>query len=109
MMDSKLRALADPTRRAILERTWEREVPAGRLAEGFAMSRPAVSQHLRVLREAGLVDVRKQGTRRLYTARRTGLEDVFQFFEQLWGRQLPVLKAMAEAEGRATSTDAEPG
>lgn len=99
-MDGKLQALADPTRRAILLRTWDRELPAGALAEGFSISRPAVSQHLRVLRKAGLVRVRKEGTRRLYSARPDGLKDVMKFFEDLWDRQLPELKAAAEAEAQ---------
>ena len=99
-MDGKLQALADPTRRALLRLTWGREVAAGQLAEGFAMSRPAISQHLRVLREAGLVGVRKEGTRRLYTARPAALEDVIGFFDELWAQRLPALKAVAEAEAR---------
>lgn len=102
-MDGKLQALSDATRRALLRRVWGREVPAGQLAEGFSMSRPAVSQHLRVLREAGLVTVRRDGTRRLYTARPAALEDVVEFFEELWDRRLPDLKAAAEAEAHAIS------
>lgn len=97
-VDSKLRALGDPTRRELLRRTWQRELPAGRLAEGFAMSRPAVSQHLRVLRDAGLVTVRRDGPRRLYSARRGALDDVWEFFEELWAEHLPELKAAVEAE-----------
>lgn len=62
------------------------------------MSRPAVSQHLRVLRKAGLVDVRLDGTRRLYTARAVGLEEVIAFFEGLWHQGLADLKAAVEAE-----------
>jgi DNA-binding transcriptional ArsR family regulator len=103
-MDVKLQALADSTRRALLRRMWGREVPAGRLAEGFAMSRPAVSQHLRVLRDAGLVRVRRDGTRRLYTAHPDALEDVVQFFEELWDWRLPNLEVPAEAEGGARGT-----
>lgn len=103
-MDEKLQALADPTRRALLRRTWGREVPAGRLAEGFRMSRPAVSQHLRVLLDAGLVTVRRDGTRRLYTARPAALGDVVEFFEELWDEGLPELKAAAEAEARGGRT-----
>lgn len=99
-MDGKLKALSDPTRREILRRTWDQELPAGHLADGFTMSRPAVSQHLRVLREAGLVTVRKEGAQRLYTARPAALADVLQFFEDLWERHLPELKSAAEAAGR---------
>lgn len=80
---------------------WSREIPAGQLARGFAMSRPAVSQHLRVLREAGLVTVRRDGTRRLYIARPEALEDVVRFFDELWDRGLTRLKVVAEVEGRA--------
>jgi DNA-binding transcriptional ArsR family regulator len=100
-MDSKLQALADPTRRALLQRTWGVEVSAGHLAAGFSLSRPAVSQHLRVLREAGLVTVRKDGTRRLYTAHPSALAEVVGYFDDLWDRRLPALKAAAEAEARA--------
>lgn len=100
-MDVKLQALADPTRRALLRRMWSREIPAGQLAQGFAMSRPAVSQHLRVLRQAGLVTVRRDGTRRLYIARPEALEEVVRFFDELWDRGLVRLKVAAEAEGRA--------
>ena len=100
-MDNKLQALADPTRRALLRRSWGREVAAGRLAEGFAMSRPAVSQHLRVLREAGLVTVRRSGTSRLYSARPEALRDIVAFFDELWDQSLPRLKAAAEAEARS--------
>jgi DNA-binding transcriptional ArsR family regulator len=108
-MDGKLQALADPTRRAILRRTWGREVAAGRLAEGFSISRPAVSQHLRVLRDAGLVGVRRDGTRRLYMARPEALADVVAFFDDLWDRGLPALKAIAEAEARAVRMEEEKG
>lgn len=106
-MDGKLQALADPTRRAILRRTWGREVAAGRLAEGFSISRPAVSQHLRVLRDAGLVVVRKDGTRRLYTARPEALEDVVAFFDELWDGRLLDLRELAEAEARAIRRSGE--
>jgi len=66
------------------------------------MTRPAVSQHLRVLRDAGLVRVRKDGTRRLYTARPAALEGIVRFFDELWEQRLSELKAAAEAEGRGT-------
>jgi DNA-binding transcriptional ArsR family regulator len=65
------------------------------------MSRPAVSQHLRVLKEAGLVSVRRDGTRRLYSARPTALREVVAFFDELWTLRLTDLKTAAEAEGRA--------
>ncbi len=99
-MDVKLQALADPTRRELLRRAWGREISAGQLATGFAISRPAVSQHLRVLREAGLMDVRTLGTRRLYTARPDALRDVMGFFDEFWSGGLTELKSSAEAEAR---------
>ena len=75
-LDESLRAVADPTRRTILRLVRDDELPAGEIATHFpSMSRPAVSQHLRVLAEAGLVEVRPDGNRRLYRWRREGLSD----------------------------------
>jgi len=98
-MDDVLRALADPTRRAILRLVRDGEVPAGEIAGHFpTMSRPAVSQHLRVLSEAGLVVVRPEGNRRLYRWRREGLSDAAEFLEEMWSDNLSRLKAAAERE-----------
>ena len=84
-MDDALRAVADPTRREILRLVRDHELPAGRIASHFpAISRPAVSQHLRVLEGADLVDVRREGTRRLYRWRREGLADVAAFVDDMW-------------------------
>jgi DNA-binding transcriptional ArsR family regulator len=94
-----LRALADPTRRAILRLVRDDEVAAGEIARHFpSMSRPAVSQHLRVLADAGLVTVRPAGNQRLYRWRREGLSDVTAFLEQMWSDRLAALKAAAERE-----------
>ena len=76
------------------------ELPAGEIASHFDVTRPAVSQHLRVLREAGLVTERKDGTRRLYRARPEGLEDLREYLEQFWDEQLSRLKRAAEREER---------
>src|SRR4051794_26719372 len=96
-MDDALRAVADPTRRAILRLVRDREVAAGEIAEQFpTMSRPAVSQHLRVLTDARLVDVRPDGTRRLYRLRPEGLQDASAFLNELWSDRLARLKAAAE-------------
>ena len=98
-MDHALRALADPTRREILRLVRDHELPAGRIASHFpAISRPAVSQHLRVLEGADLVDVRREGTRRLYRWRREGLADVAAFVDDMWSDGLARLKAAAERE-----------
>jgi DNA-binding transcriptional ArsR family regulator len=98
-MDEALRAVADPTRRAILRLVRDDELPAGEIAGHFpSMSRPAVSQHLRVLTEAGLVEVRPDGNRRLYRWRREGLRDAATFVEGMWSDRLARLKAAAERE-----------
>jgi DNA-binding transcriptional ArsR family regulator len=99
LMDESLRAVADPTRRAILRLVHDGELPAGEIARHFpAISRPAVSQHLRVLAGAGLVEVRPQGNRRLYRWRREGLRDAAAFVEEMWSDRLARLKAAAERE-----------
>jgi DNA-binding transcriptional ArsR family regulator len=98
-MDESLRALADPTRRQILRLVHEDELAAGEIARHFpAMSRPAVSQHLRVLTDAGLVTVRPSGNLRLYRWRPEGLGDVTAFLREMWSGRLAALKAAAERE-----------
>ena len=98
-MDQALRAVADPTRRAILRLVRDRELPAGEIARRFPqVSRPAVSQHLRVLADAGLVDVRPDGNRRLYRLRREGLQDAAVFLQDMWSDRLAGLKEAAERE-----------
>ena len=98
-MDEALRAVADPTRRAILRLVRDAELPAGEIAGHFpSMSRPAVSQHLRVLTDAGLLDVRPDGNRRLYRWRPDGLRDAATFLEEMWSDRLARLKVAAERE-----------
>lgn len=98
-MDDTLRAVADPTRRAIMELVRDGERSAGDIATRFpGMSRPAVSQHLKVLADAGLVDVRRDGNRRLYALRPEGLADAAGFIERMWSVQLHRLKEAVEAE-----------
>jgi len=77
-------ALADPTRRHILEALRQRPKTAGELAEGQPVSRPAVSQHLKVLQSARLVSVQPQGNRRLYSIKRDGLDDLRTYLESFW-------------------------
>jgi DNA-binding transcriptional ArsR family regulator len=98
-MDEAMRALADPTRREILRLVHEDELAAGEIARRFpAMSRPAVSQHLRVLASAGLVTIRPSGNLRLYRWRPEGLSGVTAFVREMWSGRLEALKAAAERE-----------
>jgi DNA-binding transcriptional ArsR family regulator len=100
-VDEALRAVADPTRRRILLLVRDGETPAGDIARRFpGISRPAVSQHLRVLTEAGLVDVRRDGNRRLYRLRPEGLAEASGFLQELWTDRLSRLKRAAEREER---------
>jgi DNA-binding transcriptional ArsR family regulator len=102
-MDAQLRALAEPRRRAILRLVWRQELPAGAIAARFAVTRPAISQHLTVLKAAGLLDERRDGTRRLYRARRERLAEVLAFLQSFWDESLAALKQAAEAETREES------
>jgi DNA-binding transcriptional ArsR family regulator len=99
-MEASLRAIAEPHRRRILTLVRNRELSAGEIASEFEVSGPAVSQHLKVLREAGLVHERRDGTRRLYSLRREGFIEVRDFFEQFWREGMDRLKYAAEAEER---------
>ena len=99
-MEAALRAIAEPRRRAILRLVWDAELSAGEIASHFDVSRPAVSQHLGVLKEVGLVSERRNGTRRLYRARPEGLADLKAFLDEFWGDRLAALKREAEREER---------
>ena len=94
-------ALADPTRRLIFEGLREGPRSVGELAEGLPVSRPAVSQHLRVLKQAGLVSDRKAGTRRLYRVEPEGLLEIRELFDRFWTVALERFRD--EAEGRRGS------
>jgi DNA-binding transcriptional ArsR family regulator len=89
-------ALGDPTRRTIFELLRNGPQAVGELASGLPVSRPAVSQHLRVLREAGLVTERREGTRRIYQLDPDGLADVRAYFDDFWNRALAAFKDAAE-------------
>ena len=97
-METALKAIAEPRRRAILRLVLDEELSAGEIASHFDVTRPAVSQHLTVLKEAGLVDERRNGTRRLYRARPEGLADLKAFLEEFWADRLDALKREAERE-----------
>lgn len=93
-------ALADPTRRNILEALRDQPRSVGELAAGRPVSRPAVSQHLRVLESARLVSVEPQGNRRLYLIRRDGLDDLQQYLESFWSDVLSAYGAEVERRMR---------
>jgi DNA-binding transcriptional ArsR family regulator len=99
-MDVMLRALADGTRRQILALVWREERTAGDIAEKFAMTRPAVSQHLAVLRQSELVTVRRDGTRRFYRANRQAVMRLRSALGAFWDERLGQLKNAAESAGR---------
>jgi DNA-binding transcriptional ArsR family regulator len=99
-VEAVLRAIAAPHRRLILTLVRDGELSAGEIAAHFDVSRPAVSQHLNVLKEAGLVNERRNGTRRLYRARPEGLVPVRSFLEGFWDDRLDRLKLEAEREER---------
>lgn len=100
MLDRVLRAIADTHRREMLRLVIDEERSSGEIASHFSMTRPAVSQHLHVLIEAGLVSVRRQGTWRYYQARPEGLVNVRILLEEFWGSGLERLKVAAEQEDR---------
>jgi len=97
-----LTALADPTRRALLEDLRDGPLPVSRLAEKHPISRPAVSQHLKVLEGAGLVAARAKGTARLYRVRPSGLAPLRKYLDETWG---DVLQAFADEVDRQMEED----
>ena len=99
-MQTVIQALSEPRRREILQLVRDRELPAGEIAAGFDVTRPAISQHLTVLRNAGLVSERREGTRRLYRARPEGLAELRSFLDGFWEDRLERLKLAAEHEER---------
>ena len=99
-MDAALRAIAEPRRRQILALVRDVELSAGDIASHFDVTRPAVSQHLTVLKEAGLVSERREGTRRLYRAQPQALAELKQFLDAFWDTRLETLKRAAERTER---------
>src|ERR1700729_2064297 len=96
--DGALRALAEPRRRAILRLVAHDELAAGEIAAAFEVTRTAVSQHLTVLKNAGLLTERKDGTRRLYRARPDGLAGLRQFLDDIWAESLDLARQLVEAD-----------
>lgn len=99
-MDAALKAISQPRRRQILSLVRRHELSAGAIAAHFDVTRPAVSQHLTVLKQAGLVSERRDGTRRLYRARPEALADLKRFLEGFWDETLASLKRAAERKER---------
>jgi DNA-binding transcriptional ArsR family regulator len=97
-MEEAIRAIAEPNRRRILHLVASEELSAGEIASSFQITRPAVSQHLSVLRDAGLISERRDGTRRLYSLRPEGFADLRSFLEAFWDENLERLKEAAELE-----------
>ena len=99
-VETVLKAIAEPRRQEILRLIWQRERAAGDVAAHFDVSRPAISKHLRILKEAGLLEERRVGTQRLYRARRERLADARRFLESFWDEGLAAIKRSAEDDAR---------
>ncbi|MDX1410468.1 MAG: metalloregulator ArsR/SmtB family transcription factor [Saprospiraceae bacterium] len=95
---TSLQALADPTRRAVFEQLREGPRPVGELASTMPVSRPAVSQHLKVLKEAGLVRERKSGTRRIYSVEVKGLVELRRYLDTFWSDVLDAFRTHADEQ-----------
>jgi DNA-binding transcriptional ArsR family regulator len=91
-----LAVLADPTRRKVFERLRQGPRPVKLIAAGLPVSRPAVSQHLKALKDAGLVEERSEGVRRIYSLRREGLIELREWLDSFWGDALEAFKLEAE-------------
>ena len=96
-------AIADPTRPAVLERLRRGPQPVVEIARDLPVGRPAVSQHLRILKEAGLVSERREGTRHFYSVNGEGLAALRAYFDEFWQEALDAFKAAAEAESKGES------
>ena len=99
-VETVLKAIAEPRRQEILRLLWQRERAAGEVAAHFDISRPAISKHLRILKEAGLLEERRAGTQRLYRARPERLADARRFLESFWDEGLAAIKRSAEGDTR---------
>ena len=96
-MIEQIQAMSDPTRFAILQMVKDQELPAGQIAKEFpTITRPAVSQHINVLKNSGLLSERREGTKRLYCVRPEGFENIKKLLEEFWNPRLQKLKTVAE-------------
>jgi DNA-binding transcriptional ArsR family regulator len=107
--DAALRAIAEPRRRAILRLVARDELAAGEIAAAFDITRTAVSQHLTVLKNAGLLSERRDGTRRLYRARAEGLAGLREFLDDMWSGALDAARRIAEDERGIAGDDQAAG
>ena len=97
-MTNQFAALADPTRREIFEMLSKHPLSVGELAAELPVTRPAVSQHLKVLKDAGLVDVRQEGTRNVYAVDPKGVETMRRYLDRFWSKSLIAFKQFVEQE-----------
>lgn len=104
-MNLALMALADPTRRAVFECVGARPMAVGEIAGGLPVSRPAVSQHLKVLKEAGLVVDKAEGNRRIYSIDPKGLGPLREWLDRFWGDALDSYAAEVEKQNQERGTD----
>lgn len=100
MIEKVIHAIAEPRRREILNLVRDRELTSSAIASHFEISAPAISQHLKVLEESGVVVVRRDGTKRYYSIRREGFAEIKQYIDRFWDDSLLLLKEAAEAEER---------
>ena len=100
LVEAVLKAIAAPNRRRMLRLVWDAELAAGEIASHFELTRPAVSQHLGVLKEAGLVSERRDGTRRLYRARQEEMRKLRDYLDDYWTTGLERLRDVSEAAQR---------
>lgn len=98
IVDALLNAIAEPRRRAILHLVRDEELSAGEIAAHFSISRPGVSQHVRVLVEAGLLSERREGTHRLFRTRREAFGELLRFLDDFWGVSLERLRLAVESD-----------
>jgi DNA-binding transcriptional ArsR family regulator len=103
--DEALRALAEPRRRDILRLVARDELAAGEIAAAFDVSRTAISQHVTVLKNAGLVTERRDGTRRLYRARPEGLAGLCELLDEMWAGSLDTARRLVESERGHSDSD----
>jgi DNA-binding transcriptional ArsR family regulator len=102
--DEALKAIAEPRRRAILRLVADDELAAGEIAAVFDVTRTAISQHLTVLKNAGLLTERREGTRRLYRARSEGLDGLREFLDDMWAASLDAARQIVEADRGLSDT-----
>lgn len=103
--ESAITALADPTRRVIIDRLRSGALPVGAIAQGMSISRPAVSQHLRVLSDAGLLTVTPCGNRRLYAIAPDGIDELRRYLDTLWDDALAAFARAAAEKARENNDE----